>query len=95
MEHNWHRLSQLKFDQTHWKTTEDLAVQVGPIIKFTLDHLIYFLSRIGIQHLVIKPPFKSKPYELPSAYFTCSQLRYLFLKDCQIRPPPVFEGLIS
>uniref|UniRef100_A0A3Q7G360 Uncharacterized protein n=1 Tax=Solanum lycopersicum TaxID=4081 RepID=A0A3Q7G360_SOLLC len=58
---------------------------IGPITKFTLDipdlitcpnidHLIYFLSRNGIQHLVFKPPFRSKPYELPSAYFTCSQL---------------------
>uniref|UniRef100_A0A3Q7H7J7 F-box/LRR-repeat protein 15/At3g58940/PEG3-like LRR domain-containing protein n=1 Tax=Solanum lycopersicum TaxID=4081 RepID=A0A3Q7H7J7_SOLLC len=44
-----------------------------------------------IQHLVLKPPFRSKPYELPSAFFTCSQLRHLFLKDCLIRPHPVFE----
>ena len=65
--YNWHRLPRLKFDQKHWKTTEDLAVQVGPIIKFTLDHLIYFLSRIGIQHLVFKPLFRNKKYELPSA----------------------------
>ena len=54
--YNWHRLPQLKFDQTLWKTTDDLAVHVGPITKFTLDQLIYLLSRNGIQHLVIKPP---------------------------------------
>ena len=61
--YNWHRLPQVKFDQMHWKTTEDLAVHLGPITKFTLDDLIYFLSRIGIQHLVFKPPFRSKPYD--------------------------------
>ena len=53
--------------------------------------LIYFLTRNGIQLLVLKPPFRSKSYELPSSYFTCSQLRYLCLKYCQICPHPVFE----
>ncbi|XP_049364801.1 LOW QUALITY PROTEIN: uncharacterized protein LOC125829654 [Solanum verrucosum] len=80
-----------------------LTLHTGPITKFILDipdietcpnidHLIYFLSRNGIQHLVLKPPFSSKPYKLPSSFFTCSQLRHLFLRECLIRPPPVFKG---
>ncbi|XP_049405441.1 F-box/FBD/LRR-repeat protein At1g13570-like [Solanum stenotomum] len=80
-----------------------LTLHTGPITKFILDipdletcpnidHLIYFLSRNGIQHLVLKPPLSSKPYKLPSSFFTCSQLRHLFLRECLIRPPPVFKG---
>ncbi|PHT45495.1 hypothetical protein CQW23_14653 [Capsicum baccatum] len=39
-----------------------------------------FIVWNGIQYLVLKPPVRSKPYKLPFSFFTCSQLRHLFLK---------------
>ncbi|KAH0649537.1 hypothetical protein KY285_034785 [Solanum tuberosum] len=78
------------------------AVHAGPITKFTLDipdlitcptidHLIYFLSRNGIQHLVLKFPL-GNPYKLPSSFFISSSLMHLTLTRCQISPPPIFKG---
>ncbi|KAJ8561481.1 hypothetical protein K7X08_033958 [Anisodus acutangulus] len=74
----------------------------GPITKFTLDihslescpkidNFIYFLSRNGVQHLVLRLPCW-KPYKLPSLLFTCSQLRHLSLCGCLIHPPSAFKG---
>ncbi|KAH0731929.1 hypothetical protein KY289_003117 [Solanum tuberosum] len=83
-----------------------LALHAGPISKFILsivdpvdcpkiDILIYFLSRSGIQHLVLQLPTGYNVYKLPSSFFTCLQLRHLTLQRCLVRPPPVFRGLIS
>ncbi|XP_059315423.1 F-box/FBD/LRR-repeat protein At1g13570-like [Lycium ferocissimum] len=82
-----------------------LTLHSGPITKFTLyfipymipgstiDNLIYFLSRNGIQHLVLRLPWGSEPYKLPSSFFTCLQLRHLALQMCSIElPPPAFKG---
>ncbi|XP_019245734.1 PREDICTED: F-box/FBD/LRR-repeat protein At1g13570-like isoform X1 [Nicotiana attenuata] len=76
----------------------------GPITKFKLriahadlkecpeiDNFIYFLSRKGIQHLVLHLP-EDGIYKLPSSLFICSQLRHLNLHDCLIHPPPAFKG---
>ncbi|XP_060195527.1 F-box/FBD/LRR-repeat protein At1g13570-like [Lycium barbarum] len=79
-----------------------LTLHVGPILKFTLsvadlgncpkiDNLICFLSRNGIQHLVLQFPKRSL-YKLPSSFFTCFQMRHLSLHNCSINPPPVFKG---
>lgn len=79
-----------------------LTLHVGPISKFTLsiatlgdcpkiDNLICFLSRNGIQHLVLQFP-NSTLYKLPSSFFTCSQLRHLSLCNCSIVFPPAFKG---
>ncbi|XP_070016406.1 F-box/FBD/LRR-repeat protein At1g13570-like isoform X2 [Nicotiana sylvestris] len=79
-----------------------LTLHEGPITQFTLsiphlegcpnfDNLIYFLSRNGIQHLVLELQ-GGNLYTLPSSFFTCSQMRHLSLKNCLIRPPPVFKG---
>ncbi|PHT67588.1 hypothetical protein T459_27075 [Capsicum annuum] len=80
-----------------------LAFHFGPITKFTLripyfdicpiiDDFIHFLSRNGIQHLVLRLPIRGKPYELPSSLFTCSQLRHLTLQNCVIPHQPAFKG---
>ncbi|XP_019227924.1 PREDICTED: F-box/FBD/LRR-repeat protein At1g13570-like isoform X2 [Nicotiana attenuata] len=80
-----------------------LKLRAGPITKFVLcvsgsrscpkiDDLIYFLSRNGIQHLVLRLPFCGDPYKLPSSFFKCLQLRHLTLQNCQILPPPAFTG---
>ncbi|XP_059315887.1 F-box/FBD/LRR-repeat protein At1g13570-like [Lycium ferocissimum] len=80
-----------------------LVFHEGPITKFTLcvpksrscpmiDDLIFFLSRNGIQHLVLRLPFKGDPYELPPSFFKCLQLRHLTLQNCLIPRPPTFKG---
>ncbi|XP_055809503.1 F-box/FBD/LRR-repeat protein At1g13570-like [Solanum dulcamara] len=56
-----------------------------------IDHLIYFLDRNGIQHLVLKLPFGHR-YKLPSSFFISSGLRHLTLARSLIHPPPVFKG---
>ncbi|XP_059307224.1 F-box/FBD/LRR-repeat protein At1g13570-like [Lycium ferocissimum] len=79
-----------------------LTLHSGPLTKFTLsmselkkypkiDSLIHFLSRNGIQHLVLQFS-KWNRYKLPSSFFTRSQLRHLTLQNCLICPPPAFEG---
>ncbi|XP_033508316.1 F-box/FBD/LRR-repeat protein At1g13570-like isoform X4 [Nicotiana tomentosiformis] len=79
-----------------------LTLHEGPITQFTLsipylegcpnfDNLIYFLSRNGIQHLVLELQ-SGNLYKLPSSFFTCSQLRHLSLENCIIHTPPVFKG---
>nr|XP_018628828.1 F-box/FBD/LRR-repeat protein At1g13570-like [Nicotiana tomentosiformis] len=80
-----------------------LHVGVGPITKFILhltslpsyleiDDLIFFLSRKGIQHLVLTLPFSRSPYKLPVSFFKCLQFRHLTLQSCLILPPPNFKG---
>ncbi|XP_060214965.1 F-box/FBD/LRR-repeat protein At1g13570-like [Lycium barbarum] len=81
-----------------------LTLHTGPITKFdlsfssnlmpcpTIDNLIYFLSRNGIQHLVLKLSSRGDPYKLPTSLFTCFQLRRLTLQYCSIIPPPAFKG---
>ncbi|MCE3216130.1 hypothetical protein HAX54_005040 [Datura stramonium] len=56
-----------------------------------IDSLMYFLSRNGIEDLVLELPLGEK-YKLPSSVFTCSQMRHLVLRYCDINPPPTFEG---
>lgn len=79
-----------------------LTLHAGPISKFILsiidpvdfskiDNLIYFLSRSGIQHLVLQLP-TGNLYKLPSSFFTCLQLRHLTLQRCLVCPPPEFKG---
>ncbi|XP_059317064.1 F-box/FBD/LRR-repeat protein At1g13570-like [Lycium ferocissimum] len=79
-----------------------LTLHVGPISKFTLsiatlgncpkiDNLICFLSRNGIQNLVLQFP-KGNLYKLPSSFFLCSQMRHLSLNNCLLNPPPAFKG---
>ncbi|XP_060212281.1 F-box/FBD/LRR-repeat protein At1g13570-like [Lycium barbarum] len=79
-----------------------LALHVGRITKFILsiasmdnylkvDNLISFLSRNGIQHLVLQFP-KDNPYKLPSSFFTCSQMRHLSLHNCSFQLSPAFKG---
>ncbi|XP_049405438.1 F-box/FBD/LRR-repeat protein At1g13570-like [Solanum stenotomum] len=80
-----------------------LVLHVGPITKFILsdianlgnyskiDNLVLFLSRNGIQHLVLQFP-KDKPYILSSLFFTCLQMRHLSLRYCSVQPPPTFKG---
>ncbi|XP_059307220.1 F-box/FBD/LRR-repeat protein At1g13570-like [Lycium ferocissimum] len=74
----------------------------GPITKFTLnlvdlgstpeiDNFIYFLSRNGIQHLVLHFAWDME-CKLPSSLFMCSQLRHLDLHGCSLHPPSVFTG---
>lgn len=82
--YNWCRLPELALDQTL------LTLHVGPITKFTLsianlgnypkiDNLICFLSRNGIQHLVLQFPI-DEPYKLPSAFF------YMFANETSETP---------
>lgn len=80
-----------------------LIFHAGPITKFILcvpksrschmiDDLIYFLSKNGIQHLVLELPFRDSPHKLPSSFFKCLQLRHLTLQKCLVIPPPAFKG---
>ncbi|XP_070015928.1 F-box/FBD/LRR-repeat protein At1g13570-like [Nicotiana sylvestris] len=81
-----------------------LTLHTGPVTKFCLsfssnlipcpsiDNLIYFLSRNGIQHLVLKLPSSGGPYTLPSSLFTCFRLKHLTLQNCLMLPPPSFKG---
>ncbi|XP_060215023.1 F-box/FBD/LRR-repeat protein At1g13570-like [Lycium barbarum] len=80
-----------------------LIFHVGPVTKFTLcvpyldicpniDNLIRYISRNGIQHLVLRLPIRGKPYILPSSLFTCSQLRHLTLQNCSILYQRDFKG---
>ncbi|MCD7461295.1 hypothetical protein HAX54_045832, partial [Datura stramonium] len=80
-----------------------LILHTGPITKFILcvaswtscpniDDLIYFLSRNGIQHLVLTLPSMDNLYKLPSSLFTCLQLRHLTLENCLVFLPPDFRG---
>ncbi|XP_047251577.1 F-box/FBD/LRR-repeat protein At1g13570-like [Capsicum annuum] len=102
--YNWCRLPQLKLDQTLWETTNDLisptdqflssfslSLILDPVDFPKIDNLIYFLSRSGIQHLVLQLP-TGNLYKLPSSFFICLQLRHLTLQRCLVRPPPVFKG---
>ncbi|MCD9559562.1 hypothetical protein HAX54_017612 [Datura stramonium] len=79
-----------------------LTLHSGPVTNFTLSmstlkkypmigNLIYFLSRNGIQHLVLRFS-KWNRHKLPSSFFTCSQLRHLTLQNCLICPPRAFKG---
>ena len=80
-----------------------LALHVGPITKFILsdianlgnyskiDNLVLFVSKNGIQHLVLQFP-KHKPYKLPSSFFTCSRMSHLSLHHCSIQPLSTFTG---
>nr|XP_009803870.1 PREDICTED: F-box/FBD/LRR-repeat protein At1g13570-like [Nicotiana sylvestris]XP_009803871.1 PREDICTED: F-box/FBD/LRR-repeat protein At1g13570-like [Nicotiana sylvestris]XP_009803872.1 PREDICTED: F-box/FBD/LRR-repeat protein At1g13570-like [Nicotiana sylvestris]XP_009803873.1 PREDICTED: F-box/FBD/LRR-repeat protein At1g13570-like [Nicotiana sylvestris] len=79
-----------------------LTLHCGPVTKFTLSmselkkypqigSLIYFLSRNGIEHLVLQFSEWNR-YKLPPSFFTCSQLRHLTLQNCLICPPPAFKG---
>ncbi|XP_059307222.1 F-box/FBD/LRR-repeat protein At1g13570-like [Lycium ferocissimum] len=79
-----------------------LTLHEGPITKFILnvfhlkscpkiDNFIYFLSKNGIQHLVLHFPLNNL-CRLPSSLFTCSQLRHLTLHNCIIHHPSTFEG---
>ncbi|XP_019257693.1 PREDICTED: F-box/FBD/LRR-repeat protein At1g13570-like [Nicotiana attenuata] len=80
-----------------------LVYHAGPVKKFSLcipyldrcsniDSLINFLSRNGIQHLVLRLPIRGSSYELPPLFFTCFQLRHLTLNNCSIHHPPHFKG---
>ncbi|KAL3355176.1 hypothetical protein AABB24_019321 [Solanum stoloniferum] len=115
--YHWCRLTELKLDESLWKTKKDLlnptvkftkiiyqllTLHEGPITKFTLnvahlescpeiDNFICFLSRNDIQHLVLHLPL-GKMYKLPSALFTCSQLRHLNLHNCSIHHLSAFQG---
>ena len=108
----------MKFDQTVWKTPEDLTSPIigfilildsflrfhrGIILKVTLniislivcpnvDHLIFSLDTVHIQHFVLKLPFTYPPYRLPNFFFNCSALRHLYLKECEIQLPCFFKG---
>ncbi|MCD9560895.1 hypothetical protein HAX54_019718 [Datura stramonium] len=79
-----------------------LTLHEGPITKFTLnvghlencpeiDNFISFLSRNGIEQLVLWFRW-GKRYSLPSSFFTCSQLRHLNLHCCSIHLPSAFQG---
>ncbi|XP_055828526.1 F-box/FBD/LRR-repeat protein At1g13570-like [Solanum dulcamara] len=79
-----------------------LTLHPGPITQFTLSmsklkkypkicSLIHFLSRKGIQHLVLQFSEWNR-LKLPSSFFTCLQLSHLTLQNCQICPPPAFVG---
>ncbi|KAH0745138.1 hypothetical protein KY285_006795 [Solanum tuberosum] len=79
-----------------------LTLHQGPITHFTLSmsklkkypkicSLLHFLSRKGIQHLVLQFSEWNR-LKLPSSFFTCLQLSHLTLQNCQICPPPAFEG---
>nr|XP_009786508.1 PREDICTED: F-box/FBD/LRR-repeat protein At1g13570-like [Nicotiana sylvestris] len=79
-----------------------LTLHFGPVTKFTLSmselkkypqigSLIYFLSRNGIEHLVLQFSEWNR-YKLPPSFFTCLQLRHLTLQNCLICPPPAFKG---
>lgn len=56
-----------------------------------IDNLICYLSRNGIQHLVLQLP-KDYEYKLPSSFFTCLQMMHFALHNCLIRPPLAFKG---
>lgn len=56
-----------------------------------IDNLMFYLSRNGIEHLVLELS-NSKKYKLPSSIFTCSQMRHLTLHYCVINPPPTFHA---
>ena len=108
----------MKFDQTVWKTPEDLTSPTirfipildsflkfhrGKILKITLniislivcpnvDHLIYSLDTVHIQHFVLKLPFTYPPFRLPNFFFYYSALRHLYLMECEIQLPCFFQG---
>ncbi|XP_055831528.1 F-box/FBD/LRR-repeat protein At1g13570-like [Solanum dulcamara] len=71
-----------------------------PITKFTLsfqyrkscppiDNLLHFLSKKGIQHLVLRLP---RRFKMPYLFFTCLKLRHLYLQNCLLLPPIAFKG---
>ncbi|XP_015166425.1 F-box/FBD/LRR-repeat protein At1g13570-like isoform X2 [Solanum tuberosum] len=77
-----------------------LTLHEGPLTDFTLEvdnlescpdigSFIYIVLRNNIQRLVLHLPEDSK---LPTSVFTCSQLRYLSLRNCSIHHPSAFEG---
>lgn len=79
-----------------------LTLHPGPITNFTLSmsklkkypkisNLMHFLSRKGIQHLVLRFSEWNR-LKLPPPFFTCLQLRHLTLENCLICPPPDFKG---
>lgn len=79
-----------------------LTLHPGPITNFALsmsnlkkypkiDSLMHFLSRKGIQHLVLQFSEWNR-LKLPSSFFMCLQLRHLTLENCLICPPPDFKG---
>ncbi|KAH0665083.1 hypothetical protein KY285_026289 [Solanum tuberosum] len=97
---HWCRLPQLTLDSDLWKPKKDIQYLTGPVTKFTLciqywesyppiDNLLYFLSRNRIQHLVLRLP---RQFKLPPSFFTCLNLRHLFLQNCLLLPPPDFKG---
>ncbi|XP_019258314.1 PREDICTED: uncharacterized protein LOC109236571 [Nicotiana attenuata] len=73
------------------KCTLDISISRG---CSKIDDLISFLSRNGVQHLVLRLSWRIEPYyKLPSSFFTCSQLRHLTLENCLIELlPPAFKG---
>lgn len=77
-----------------------ISRHLRPVTKFVLciqywgrcphiDNLLSFLSEKSIQHLVLRLPRQSK---LPPSFFTCLNLRHLFLQNCLLLPPPAFKG---
>ncbi|KAG5605986.1 hypothetical protein H5410_027478 [Solanum commersonii] len=79
-----------------------LAHLAGPIMKFSIDitgleswpvihKMTYFLSRNGIQHLVLKLPLGCL-YELPYSVYCCLELKHLSVENCPIFPSLTFKG---
>ncbi|XP_006344339.1 F-box/FBD/LRR-repeat protein At1g13570-like [Solanum tuberosum] len=56
-----------------------------------VDNLIFFLSRNGIEYLVLELP-KGEKYKLPSSIFTSSKMRHLTLQYCVINLPTTFQA---
>ncbi|XP_060169946.1 F-box/FBD/LRR-repeat protein At1g13570-like isoform X1 [Lycium barbarum] len=79
-----------------------LTFVTRPITKFSLDppylescpkmdNLLHFLSKNGINHLVLNLA-STNLYKLPVSFFTCLQMKHLTLQYCLILPPPDFTG---
>ncbi|KAL6609968.1 hypothetical protein ACP70R_034372 [Stipagrostis hirtigluma subsp. patula] len=82
-----------------------LSLHNGPVLKFELNtqwgqmlsdrgdthRWILMLSRNGVKEIQIRTRIW-EDYKIPSSFFSCDQLEYVYLQECAFQLPPLFKG---
>ncbi|XP_051149691.1 F-box/FBD/LRR-repeat protein At1g13570-like isoform X1 [Andrographis paniculata] len=80
-----------------------LLLHRGPIVKFSLKdinikhnpwihHWLDLLSNHCIEELTLRFSYSPTYHSMPHFLFSFDRLRHLYLANCDVRPPPTFEG---
>ncbi|XP_077240808.1 F-box/FBD/LRR-repeat protein At1g13570-like [Tasmannia lanceolata] len=61
--------------------------------SFHIDRFLSFLTKKGIQRLILKNPIYTGLYKVPQTVFYCQSLLELDLQNCTLNSVPDFDGL--